>query len=150
MTNRFAMNANTSMESKSLMMCMNMGANMMHRSAVWNTGAIFGKRGQNTMMIDTDSLPVGYYAVGTDKKFYAITLPIHMKPAKTISLKTGETHYPTNGDRVRAMTNEELANLFYMYNSPWCTPKDSMCRYIELDESPCDQCMIEWLRQEAK
>ena len=48
----------------------------------------------------------------------------------------------TNGDRIRAMTDEELAEFLAEYR---CTHKAPHCM-----EANCAQCWLEWLRQEAK
>lgn len=62
----------------------------------------------------------------------------------------GETVYKevptTNGDRIRAMSNEELAEEFDAYD--WGCPPDS-------DKWPCNhpkcrQCWLDWLNKEAK
>ena len=52
----------------------------------------------------------------------------------------------TNADRFRAMSDEELAKFFdtELFLSPWC---DMSCGYVE--EAPCRQCMLKWLKQEA-
>ena len=53
---------------------------------------------------------------------------------------------PSNADRFRAMPDEELAKFFdtELFLSPWC---DMSCGYVE--EAPCRQCMLKWLKQEA-
>ena len=59
---------------------------------------------------------------------------------------------PTNADRIRsrAMTDEELANLF----SGGCPPikyTNKMCaEYYTLGTSGCMACWLEWLKQEAQ
>ena len=55
----------------------------------------------------------------------------------------------TNGDRVRAMSDEEIASFFYKDCPPWCTPENEMCRFITLEDSYCDVCMLTWLREEV-
>ena len=51
----------------------------------------------------------------------------------------------TNADRIRAMTDEELAKL--IANTPICNEKWSECWKIGCD---CDSCLLEWLKQPAE
>lgn len=59
---------------------------------------------------------------------------------------SGKSKIITNADRIRAMSDEELAKFFdsELFLSPWC---DMSCGYVE--EAPCRQCMVKWLKQEA-
>lgn len=58
----------------------------------------------------------------------------------------------TNADRIRAMTDEELAFLI-AWNSydppPWCREHEE-CPFIGLDHVPCEECALDWLKQEAE
>ena len=57
----------------------------------------------------------------------------------------------TNADRIRAMTDEELATVIawpYLASPPWCS-QHRTCPYISEDPTPCDKCALEWLKQEA-
>ena len=59
----------------------------------------------------------------------------------------------TNADKIRAMTDEELANLLEMQAiRPWCTKPPEPCRYInDIDRyGKCDICALSWLKQVAK
>ena len=52
-----------------------------------------------------------------------------------------EPKYPqTNADRIRAMTDEELAKYFsiYCWSDDWCK-----------HQRKCEECWLEWLREEA-
>lgn len=51
----------------------------------------------------------------------------------------------TNADRIRSMTDEELAEfLFHAWNNAaWCSEKDCP------DEESCFPCWLNWLKQEA-
>ena len=53
----------------------------------------------------------------------------------------------TNADRIRAMSEEELARFFDLeaFLCPWC---DVSCGGVE--ELPCRQCVLAWLKQEAE
>ena len=53
----------------------------------------------------------------------------------------------TNGDRIRAMTNEELAEWYFkdfFQNVPYCNKPECF------NDSPCEQCLLDWLRQDAE
>ena len=49
----------------------------------------------------------------------------------------------TNADRIRAMTDEELAETLSSFRCPqkWCFPKDG---------KNCKSCWLDWLKQEAE
>ena len=53
----------------------------------------------------------------------------------------------TNADRIRAMTDEELAS--FIDHISGCPPKREDCDCIE-SEDDCEACWLDWLRQEAK
>lgn len=55
----------------------------------------------------------------------------------------------TNGDRVRSMSDEELAATFSGWPSSWCTPSGEPCRY-EYEGVGCDKCLRDWLKAEAE
>lgn len=60
---------------------------------------------------------------------------------------------PTNADRIRAMTDEELARecLWNLSNGS-CPPNKealSCCSGEEYGEQQCVNCWLDWLRQEA-
>lgn len=50
---------------------------------------------------------------------------------------------PSNADRIRAMTDEELAEFLYRYADYRC-PEGGECG------NGCQKCWLEWLRQEAR
>lgn len=50
----------------------------------------------------------------------------------------------TNGDRIRAMTDKELAEFFVKKMDYICKKKDRYC-----DGLHCVSCTIDWLREEA-
>lgn len=55
-------------------------------------------------------------------------------------------HTMTNADRIRAMSDEELAD-FLADDDRACPPRHHNCRkYID----KCDGCWLEWLKQPAK
>lgn len=54
----------------------------------------------------------------------------------------------TNADRIRAMTDEELAVQIawpYLASPPWCA-EHITCPYISEDPTPCDKCALDWLK----
>ena len=58
----------------------------------------------------------------------------------------------TNADRIRAMTDEELAYFIAepsVAPPPWCK-EIPVCPHLDEDIVPCHECAIDWLRQEAK
>ena len=62
-------------------------------------------------------------------------------------------HTVTNADRIRAMSDEELAVqlAFPLMATPlWCSEHDP-CPYMNEDHDavPCDKCALDWLKQEA-
>lgn len=57
-----------------------------------------------------------------------------------------KTRQKTNADRIRAMSDEELAVLF-ADDERACPPKHPHCsKYVD----KCNGCWLEWLRQPAK
>ena len=58
----------------------------------------------------------------------------------------------TNADRIRAMTDEELATIIawpYIAPPEWCANHPT-CPFISEDPTPCDKCALEWLQQEVE
>lgn len=58
---------------------------------------------------------------------------------------------PTNADRIRAMTDEELAVILAMpsvVSPPWCA-ENYDCPYADQDPVRCDLCALDWLKEEA-
>lgn len=56
----------------------------------------------------------------------------------------------TNADRIRSMTDEELAEWFYSGDLPWCNFEEDVvpCPYEEMPD-PCEHCLINWLKEEV-
>lgn len=52
----------------------------------------------------------------------------------------------TNADRIRAMTDEDLA--YWLYNTVNCTYCPIYCRE-NLDGIPCEKRFLDWLKQEV-
>ena len=53
----------------------------------------------------------------------------------------------TNADRIRAMSDEELAEVFgKLVHCGGCPMRDS----CKADDLPCDNVMLEWLQQTAE
>lgn len=58
----------------------------------------------------------------------------------------------TNGDKIRAMTDEELVS--HRFANGWCSD-DVPCNRIGTAEwcngmTPCEQCYYKWLKEEVK
>lgn len=59
---------------------------------------------------------------------------------------------PSNADRIRAMTDEEMAVVIawpYLASPPWCA-EHRTCPHISEDPTPCDKCALDWLREEGE
>ena len=53
----------------------------------------------------------------------------------------------TNADRIRAMSDEELANWYFSEffpNAPYCNKLECY------PDDPCEQCLLDWLKETAK
>ena len=57
---------------------------------------------------------------------------------------------PTNADRIRAMSDEELAEWFFSGDYPWCVYEEDVvpCTYEDIPVHPCERCLLNWLKQE--
>ena len=78
------------------------------------------------------------------------------KTGVTIGRTTGCTYHEpkpqTNADRIRAMTDEELAMLLgapTIVSPPWCDMNYD-CPYADKDPARCDLCSLDWLKQPAE
>ena len=58
-----------------------------------------------------------------------------------INYKAMPTRNPTNADRIRQMTDEEMAEFLYnaWETAPWCSRR-------ECYDEPCVPCWLEWLK----
>lgn len=56
----------------------------------------------------------------------------------------------TNADCIRAMTDEELAEMFLTHDEQLYRhcPRDTFAEYCQA--KPCKACWLDWLRQEAE
>ena len=62
---------------------------------------------------------------------------------------------PSNGDRIRAMSDEELAQLIYNADGlGWCSDRPECAELLEMPggipEEKCLGCLMAWLRQPAE
>ena len=60
----------------------------------------------------------------------------------------------TNGDRIRAMSDEELAEaLYYGFDIEYCSNAPECGEMLNTDEgvpeARCKGCLLEWLQKEA-
>lgn len=89
----------------------------------------------------------GFYLLKNGELF-RLDQKIKWPIAKTVNVITGETHYPTNADRIRSMTDEELAE----FMRPW----DSGCPRWKENPLPCSdwdncgECWLKWLKKEGE
>lgn len=57
----------------------------------------------------------------------------------------------SNGDKIRAMSDEELAYFIAEPSfapPPWC--KEILCPHWYEEIVPCNECALDWLKQEAE
>ena len=62
---------------------------------------------------------------------------------------------PTNADRIRAMTDEELVDMLYCADSlGWCKNLPECYRLLDTDDGvpdeKCKACLLKWLQQPAE
>ena len=60
---------------------------------------------------------------------------------------THESWKRTNADRIRSMSDEELAMAMPF---PQCPPHKGECTFSTMIANSCDQCWLDWLRREAE
>ena len=69
-----------------------------------------------------------------------------------VGCEDGKEKPQTNADRIRAMTDEELADAFHLEGCPkgkWIT--DCLCDLMrEPYPHECKKCWLEWLKQECE
>lgn len=76
---------------------------------------------------------------------YKVDLPMDKtRFTKRINILTGEVYYPSNADRLRAMTDEELAE--FLNNGCDVIAPSENCTKAFYD---CKRCWLEWLKEEA-
>lgn len=98
--------------------------------------------------VDPPRVDDGWYLV-KDGMTYRVDVPIaKMRFTKSINILTGEVHYPSNADRIRSMSDEELADWLGVY----CNGKTAqeVGKPCVSDMGSCEECWLDWLRQEAK
>ena len=94
------------------------------------------------MVFDTNDLEKGLYGISDTKVLYRLSPRIdHPWLSKIVNLTTGEVHYPTNRDRLRHMTNEELAE--------WLAEHQKIGD-AETHRDGYRQLWLDWLKQEVQ
>ena len=98
--------------------------------------------------VDLPSVDDGWYLVKNGMT-YRVEVPIDkMRFTKSINILTGEVYYPSNADRIRSMSDEELAAFLtdievkannYGYEAADGAP----------DEYPLPEDWLAWLKQEV-
>ena len=72
-----------------------------------------------------------------------------MTEDERIEMLYGKTNKPmTNADRIRSMTDEEIATLIILNCQGRECPDTSFCRSEEEAAERCWKCWLEWLKQE--
>lgn len=63
-----------------------------------------------------------------------------------------DTYVPTNADRIRAMSDEELVNLHYSGSAHCIAGDPTVCDRHDFigNLTPCEQCYLKWLQQPAE
>jgi len=95
--------------------------------------------------VDPPKVDDGWYLV-KDGITYRVEVPINkMRFTKSINILTGEVYYPSNADRIRAMSVEEMADYF---SELTCFPgaNRDICKGV----SNCYVCWLDWLKQEVE
>jgi hypothetical protein len=70
---------------------------------------------------------------------YKVDLPMNkMRFTKSVNILTGEVYYPSNGDRIRSMSDEELADELF----------DLFAAFYDVEWSK--EVLLDWLKQEAQ
>jgi len=94
------------------------------------------------MVFDTNELEKGLYGISGDKTLYKLSLKADFPLwSRSYNLMTGEVHYPTNRDRLRHMTNEELAE--------WLAEHQKIGD-AETHRDGYRQLWLDWLTQEVQ
>lgn len=80
---------------------------------------------------------------------YKVDLPMDKtRFTKRINILTGEVYYPSNADRIRAMSVEELAEAF-ANACPEGKTVNRCCTYFAKGGRGCHDCWLDWLKQEV-
>lgn len=78
---------------------------------------------------------------------YKVDLPMDKtRFTKRINILTGEVYYPSNADRIRAMTDEELAELWWERVDCGECPVHKECKLTGQD---CKRLALDWLKEEV-
>ena len=70
--------------------------------------------------------------------------------AKTVNVITGETHYPTHADEIRAMSDEELAVWLAKFTDCGECPVWDEFPHCTTSEESCACRWHEWLKKEGE
>ena len=61
-----------------------------------------------------------------------------------------EPEVKTNGDRIRSMTDEEMAKYLYYNLTYGGSPPDANCDCVHVPAEACEKCWLDWLKEEVK
>ena len=91
-------------------------------------------------VLRTESVEIGGNAVSVRRFFEALDMAI----AALMEPEGKDTYVPTNADRIRDMTDEELERFFIGDSPNYC--HTGLC----LDGETCIGCFLKWLQQPAE
>lgn len=81
---------------------------------------------------------------------YKVDIPIDkMRFTKSVNILTGEVYYPTNADRIRAMSDDELANFLDRVEMGDIDYSKTFCDLCDGFYDCHEDCLVGWLKAEA-
>ena len=95
-----------------------------------------------------------HVATGDGKGYYGVGYESYREALEVLEISQGhdpqahiveEEYHFTNADRIRAMTDEELAKVPKQWSGYSCVFLDRECR----ETDTCEKCLLEWLKQPA-
>ena len=99
-------------------------------------------------VLRTESVEIGGNAVSVCRFWVALDMAI----AALMEQEGKDTNAPTNADRIRAMSDEELAGFLMklMHNNVQCFGEGMFPYHPCPQEQNCKQCGLDWLQQPAE
>ena len=105
-------------------------------------------RSEAIKVLRTESVELGGNAVSVCRFWEALDMAI----ATLMDQEGKDTNAPTNADRIRAMSDEELVNLHYSGSAHCIASDPTVCDRHDFvgNLTPCEQCYLKWLQQSAE
>ena len=99
-------------------------------------------------VLRTESIELGGNAVSVCRFLEALDMAI----AALREQEGKDTNVPTNADRIRSMTDEELVELHYSSSAHCIADGPTVCDRHDFigNLTPCEQCYLKWLQQPAE